>query len=382
MVWKRRLLTWGSAAFLSLALAQETIVQPGDSLWSIAQRHQTTVAAIKEVNGLTTDRLNPGHVLKLPASAQVRPASYVVQPGDTPYKIALAFGMSVEDLIAINHLDGHTIYVGQSLRLTPSAADAPAAPLVITVQRGDSLWALARTHDVAWEAIADANGISRTNPALTVGTRLTIPGRYASDGQAQGGYVPPTITVARGDTLEGLARRHGTTISALMAANNLRSPMIQAGQTLRVAPPDTLSAAVAAPKAAPQASAALLRPHDGPVTSRFGYRRLRVAGSNFHTGVDFGGRTGDPIRAAAGGTVTFSGWQPGYGNIVIVTSGDREYRYAHASALLVNAGATVAAGDVIARVGSTGFSTGPHLHFEVLVGGVAVDPLPLLQGSP
>jgi murein DD-endopeptidase MepM/ murein hydrolase activator NlpD len=64
---------------------------------------------------------------------------------------------------------------------------------------------------------------------------------------------------------------------------------------------------------------------------------------------------------------------------VIIRSGDREYRYAHASALLVEPGATVAAGEVIARVGSTGFSTGPHLHFEVLIGGAAVDPLPLIQ---
>jgi murein DD-endopeptidase MepM/ murein hydrolase activator NlpD len=383
MLWKRRLLTWGSATFLSLALAQatlaqETIVQPGDSLWSIAQRHQTTVEALKEANGLSADRLNPGHVLKLPGSAQSKPLTYTVQAGDTPYKIALSFGLSINELIAINNLDGHIIRVGQVLKLTSDANDAPATPLVITVQPGDSLWLLAHTHDVSWQAIADANGIPRANPTLRVGTRLTIPGRYTT-GQAQGGYVPPSITVARGDTLEVLARRHDTTVSALMAANDLRGTMIRAGQTLRIAPADGLSAAVAAPRTAATAAGALLRPHDGPVTSRFGYRQLRVAGSNFHTGVDFAGRTGEPIRAAAGGTVTFSGWQHGYGNIVIIRSGDREYRYAHASALLVEPGATVAAGEVIARVGSTGFSTGPHLHFEVLIGGAAVDPLPLIQ---
>jgi LysM repeat protein len=158
-----------------------------------------------------------------------------VQAGDTPYKIALSFGLSINELIAINNLDGHIIRVGQVLKLTSDANDAPATPLVITVQPGDSLWLLAHTHDVSWQAIADANGIPRANPTLRVGTRLTIPGRYTT-GQAQGGYVPPSITVARGDTLEVLARRHGTTVSALMAANDLRGTMIRAGQTLRIAP--------------------------------------------------------------------------------------------------------------------------------------------------
>jgi LysM repeat protein len=305
MVWGKRSLSWAFALFFSLALAQEVIVQPGDSLWSIAQRHETTVAAIMEANGLTSDSLNPGHVLRLPTTATVKPDTYVVQAGDSPYSIAMAFGLSLDELIAINNLDGHIIHVGQVLRLTPSAADAPAVPLVVTVQRGDSLWALAQRHDVSWEAIADANGISRSNPRLAVGTNLTIPGRFTESGQAQGGYALPTVTVVRGDTLEGLARRHGTTVAALMAANNLRTPMIQAGQTLRIAPADQLSTA-ARPEAA-AASGVLLRPHHGPVTSRFGLRRLRVAGSNFHTGIDIAGATGDPIYAAAAGTVTFSG---------------------------------------------------------------------------
>jgi LysM repeat protein len=126
MVWGRRCLSWAFALFVSLAFAQDVIVQPGDSLWSIAQRHETTVAALMEANGLTGDALNPGHVLRLPTTATVNPDTYVVQAGDSPYSIAMAFGLSLDELIAINNLDGHIIRVGQVLRLTPSTADTPA----------------------------------------------------------------------------------------------------------------------------------------------------------------------------------------------------------------------------------------------------------------
>jgi murein DD-endopeptidase MepM/ murein hydrolase activator NlpD len=119
----------------------------------------------------------------------------------------------------------------------------------------------------------------------------------------------------------------------------------------------------------------------GPITSRFGYRRLTVAGSNFHTGLDIDGKTGDPIEAAVAGTVTFSGWNGGYGNCIIITVGDTEYYYGHASKLLAQVGDEVAAGQVIALVGSTGHSTGSHLHFEVRVDNEPVDPLPILQAQ-
>jgi murein DD-endopeptidase MepM/ murein hydrolase activator NlpD len=94
-----------------------------------------------------------------------------------------------------------------------------------------------------------------------------------------------------------------------------------------------------------------------------------------HQGVDIGAPEGAPISAAAAGKVTYSGVMGGYGNIVIVDHGNGlETRYAHASSLDVRVGETVAAGQLIARVGSTGMSTGPHLHFEVRKDDVAVEP--------
>jgi murein DD-endopeptidase MepM/ murein hydrolase activator NlpD len=95
-----------------------------------------------------------------------------------------------------------------------------------------------------------------------------------------------------------------------------------------------------------------------------------------HEGIDISASTGTPIHAAAGGVVSFAGTQGGYGNIVIIEHpGGLTTAYAHQSRLGVVAGELVSRGDVIGYVGSTGHSTGPHLHFETRVAGVAVDPM-------
>lgn len=98
-----------------------------------------------------------------------------------------------------------------------------------------------------------------------------------------------------------------------------------------------------------------------------------------HTGVDISARAGAPVQAAAPGTITFAGQSPGYGKMVEVDHGyGYVTRYAHASRLRVSAGDQVRRGDVIAEVGQTGLTTGPNLHYEVLVGGDPVDPRPFL----
>lgn len=118
------------------------------------------------------------------------------------------------------------------------------------------------------------------------------------------------------------------------------------------------------------------RPVRAPVTDRFGPRGVR-----FHTGIDFPAPYGARARAARSGRVVFAGWDAsGFGNLVKLAhgSGVRTW-YAHLSSFAVRRGQRVSTGRVIGRVGSTGFSTGPHLHFEVRLRGAAVDPLPALR---
>ncbi len=117
----------------------------------------------------------------------------------------------------------------------------------------------------------------------------------------------------------------------------------------------------------------LIRPVSGIISSRFGVRSsIR---SSAHTGLDIATSTGTPVAAAASGTVTFSGWKGSYGYLMVIThsNGVQTY-YGHCSKLYYQAGATVSQGQAIAAVGSTGNSTGPHLHFEIRVNGVAYNP--------
>ena len=121
----------------------------------------------------------------------------------------------------------------------------------------------------------------------------------------------------------------------------------------------------------PSGSGLLAWPVSGPVTSGFGSRWGRM-----HEGIDIAVPLGTAVRAAGAGTVIYAGWMGGYGNLVVVDHGDGlSTAYAHNTSFAVSIGQSVAAGEVVSYSGSTGNSTGPHVHFEVRVDGSAVDPL-------
>lgn len=122
-------------------------------------------------------------------------------------------------------------------------------------------------------------------------------------------------------------------------------------------------------------------PVSGRVSSSFGRRKAPKKGaSTYHKGMDFAVPTGTAIRATSGGVVTKAGWGSGYGYVVYIRHPDgKESRYGHCSKVLVKAGQSVKQGEKIALSGNTGISTGPHLHFEILVGGSQVNPLKYLN---
>ena len=128
------------------------------------------------------------------------------------------------------------------------------------------------------------------------------------------------------------------------------------------------------------AGACDFRPVPGPVVSGFGTRTDPIGGgTGFHSGLDIAASSGTPIRSCRSGTVVIAGWQGGYGNAVVIDhGGGMATLYGHQSQIAVSVGEKVLAGEVIGYVGSTGNSTGPHLHFEVRISGNPVDPTPYI----
>ena len=191
-------------------------------------------------------------------------------------------------------------------------------------------------------------------------------------------------TVEEGETSVAIAKRAGIPLEDFLEINGLRrSDALEPGRPvflLGVSQPPAKAEAVepvVVPAPAPSEGAAPLRwPVTAPkLTSRFGKRWGKP-----HEGIDMAAPIGTPVFAASAGTVIYSGDQVrGYGNMVVVKHGDDLVTvYAHNSVLLVRGGERVSAGQEIARVGDTGRSTGPHLHFEVRRKDAPQDPMQFL----
>ncbi len=145
-------------------------VQPGDSLWLIAQKYHTTVDTIKRLNGLSSDLLNIGQVLQIPASQASGYVEYIVRAGDTLWTLARRYGTTVEAIVALNGLSGDMLTIGQILKIPDTQSSGYRE---YTVQPGDSLWQIARRYGTTVAVLMSLNGL--TSDALSVGQVLRLP---------------------------------------------------------------------------------------------------------------------------------------------------------------------------------------------------------------
>ena len=185
-------------------------------------------------------------------------------------------------------------------------------------------------------------------------------------------------TVQKGNTLAGLSTRFGVTIEDLLDVNDLDSAVLHAGQTLFIpgAKMDMSKLQQAMGEMFKCPISAKYR-----LTSRFGPRADPFSGARSnHTGIDMACPTGTPISATASGTVAFTGVNPVFGNYVIIKHANGyQSLYGHMSMIIAKKGQRVSQGTRIGLVGSTGYSTGPHLHFTVYKNGKLVDPMTLIK---
>jgi len=238
--------------------------------------------------------------------------------------------------------------------------------IVYTVAQGDTLYDIAQRFDVSGDTIMWANGMQDNPDLLVIGQELTIL-------PVSGVYH----TVAENDTLASVAARYQVNAAAIVdyEGNDLEEPYdLQIGQKLMVPggkKPYVQRRVFAytgpVPEDATKGSGVFGWPTSGHITQKFW---------NSHRAIDIGAAPGTPITAADSGYVAFAGWSDvGYGRMAIIDHGNGfQTLYAHMQVYFVEEGQSVGKGELIGHMGSTGNSTGPHLHFEVIHKGVRRNP--------
>ncbi len=400
-------------------------VQPGDSLEKIAKNNNVSIDALRTANGLESDRIRVGDRLKIPGvPATVTAAVAAKKPAIRKPAISATKTNSSQTVTAAAKASAAKATkqapVAKSNAVTSSknatSKTAPAKPQpakTSPVKTVTSKAAAAPTKSTATKpAVKATKPTASAKPAIKVAHTATskaikptvitakpatksTPSKPTAKAASKAENVAP-IASSLPDEITVVEESPPIDPSLESPEFDVLTPQGQPTAPSDLITPDELeipredSAANIAPvpnsksnKPIYSTRERVLWPMSGTMTSRFGYRSLRVGRSRFHTGVDLAAPTGTSVYAALSGRIEFAGWnRQGYGYLVIIRGWDnRKYYYGHNSRILVRRGQWVRQGTIISRVGSTGASTGPHLHFEIRVGDRARNPLAYLPRS-
>ncbi|MDR1620784.1 MAG: LysM peptidoglycan-binding domain-containing M23 family metallopeptidase [Synergistaceae bacterium] len=336
---------------------------------------------------------------------------HVVKPGETLSDIVLQYGgVTAQDLLRANSLKDANRLAAQQILLVPNGPEfiedtleevqtrkgrvaalreqvQPLKVLSYVVAAGDNLWSIANSQNLEVDTLVGSNTF-KNSAVLHPGVVLRIPN--------QDGIF---YKFKNGDKIQNVAKRYQVSVDKIRKVNpTVDLVSLKTGSEIflpgarpeAIAEPRAASNAKKSPEAASaknssgvvqKSSRSFRWPVMGKINSPFGWRRHPITRRrDFHTGLDIKASRGTVIRSSREGQVVYSGWMGGYGKVVVVEhSGGQSTLYAHCSSLLVKQGAKISVGQNIARVGSTGRTTGPHLHFEVRNGNSPVNPLQYLK---
>ncbi|MBO5182908.1 MAG: LysM peptidoglycan-binding domain-containing protein [Bacilli bacterium] len=200
-------------------------VKSGDSLYSIANKFNTTVDNLKKENNLSSNNLSIGQILVIPtAKEEIVSQTYVVQSGDSLYKIAQKFNTTVNELKKLNNLSSNLLQIGQVLTISGKTDIEPSDNIYI-VKSGDSLYQIALKYNTTVNEIKSLNNL--TSNLLSIGQKLKIPSSSSSNE-----YL--IYTVKSGDSLYQIALKYNTTVNEIKSLNNLTSNLLSIGQQLKI----------------------------------------------------------------------------------------------------------------------------------------------------
>jgi murein DD-endopeptidase MepM/ murein hydrolase activator NlpD len=342
------------------------------------------------------------------AEVGVKWKEHVVKSGETLSDIALQYsGVTAQDILRANSLKDANRLTAQQIILVPNAPELiedtleevqtrkarvaalreqvhPLKVISYVVATGDSLWSIANSQNLEVDTLVGSNTFKNSS-MLHPGVVLRIPN--------QDGIF---YKFKNGDKIESVAKRYQVSVDKIRKVNpTVDLVSLKTGNEIflpgarpeaiaesYVAEKKSISSAGKNSKGSIQKTSRSFRwPVMGKINSPFGWRRHPITRRrDFHTGLDIKASRGTVIRSSREGQVVYSGWMGGYGKVVVVEhSGGQSTLYAHCSSLLVKQGTKISVGQNIARVGSSGRTTGPHLHFEVRNGNSPVNPLQYLK---
>ena len=351
---------------------REHVVRSGETLSDIASAHgQITAQDILRANGLRdANRLSENQILLI--------------PNDTS---------KVDD----------TLDEVRTRQMRVAASKEKAEPIKTRsyiVTQGDSLWSIANSQNIELDTLVGSNTF-KTSARLRPGAILRIPNQEGIF------YI-----LKKNETIEAVSKRYGVSmnkirlvnvdkdVASLKAGDEVFLPgarpegLIEKAEPAKAAKvekpapkPAKTAAKTPAPKpekgevAVRRAKGGFRWPVMGRINSPFGWRTHPITRrKDFHTGIDIKANRNDPVKSAGSGKVIYSGWMGGYGKVLVIEHPNGQSTlYAHCSTLLAGKGANVTSGQLVAKVGTTGRSTGPHLHFEVRNGNSPVNPIKYLS---
>ena len=366
------------------------IVQRGDTLSLIARRYDTTVRAIAELNGIVNPNLiYVSQRLLIPSAGHSSPSPsqiHIVQPGETLTLIASRYGATISAIVAANGIaDPSLIFVGQRLAIPGSAPSAPLPSPFVTIElnpqpviQGQTLVITVQTDEPV-----PLTGSFNNRPLTLVGEGSQ---HWALVGIGAAVQIGPYFLELTATDDAGQTTRASKLVQ-VVAGDFATEQIVFSPEKGKLLDPALIRAEnerlsqVFGIFSRQQLWEGLFRvPLQEPVrvTSAFGTRRSYGSGppTSYHGGVDYGAEVGTPVLAAGRGRVALAEELTVRGRVVIIDHGLGVYSsYYHLAEITVEAEQKVERGDPIGKVGSTGLSTGSHLHWEIRVGGVYVDPL-------